>query len=508
MDGAHILGAEFARAINKKYGIKPNDVVSIVAKDKVTDTPGFPSLHLLITDGALLDVSEVASGLIGGVPIITLDKADGETTTLEDLLRQVQPGVATFDLNSHEDAEAHDAFINRTSGSTGTMKSVLISHGHYIAALEGTLRTIPSSTDPSKDVWLASSSLGYLINAKLFMSLNILLGIPVVLMPEPLDETSASIIKRHLITFILIFPPLVAKLAKSNLDPEDVSSIKWLLSAGAVVPENLRRAISTKFPTVELTLEWGTTETMLIAIQISDAVSRRPGSSGTLVNGMQARVISTQTGQDLGPNEPGEILVRNSLARFRGYKDNVEANREFDEDGWFHTGDYGYIDEDCNVYIVDRLKELLRVGDGYGSRISASELENIIFEHPAVHTVVVVGIWDDISATELPTAFVVPQHQYLDRPGSDLAREIEQFVATKLTGLKSLTGGVYFVDSHPTTGFKINRRALKTLNRDPVSRRVVWEDELNKVGCFVPQGGTGDGSVTPIVLPAGQLITS
>lgn len=433
---------------------------------------------LLITDGALLRVAENASFMAGGVPIITLDTADAETTRLEDLLLQALPSESTFELKSHEEAEAHDAFINRTSGSTGNMKSVLISHSHYIATLEATWRTVPTSTDPANDVWLASSSLGFLINAKLFMSLNILLGIPVVIMPEPLDEGSVSVIKRHHITFILVFPPLVAKLAKSNLNPKDVESIKWLLSAGATIPENLRQAMSTQFPTVDLTLEWGTSETMLIAIQTSDPVSRQIGSSGILVNGIQARVICTETGKELGPNQRGELLVKNSLARYRGYKDNEEANREFDQDGYFHTGDYGYIDEDRNVYIIDRLKELLRVGDGYGSRISVSELENTVFEHPAVSSAVVVGIWDENTATQHPTAFVVPMKGFQDRVGRGLAEEIEAFVSTKLTGLRRLSGGVYFTDSYPTTGFKINRRALKALPRDERERVVRQSDRI------------------------------
>ncbi|KAG8426772.1 hypothetical protein J3459_007820 [Metarhizium acridum] len=478
----------FARAIKKKYGIQypiaffgalaAGATVALIPHQKdlsAEDVAGRLSQSkskLLITDGALLHIAETASGLVGGVPIITLDNADNETANLQDLLSQALPSESTFELKSHKEAEEHDAFINRTSGSTGNMKSVLVSHSHYIATLEATWRTVPVSTDPERDVWLTSSSLGFLINAKLFMSLNILLGIPVVIMPEPLDEESISVIQRHQITFILVFPPLVAKLAKSNLNPKEVESIKWLLSAGATIPENLRQALATRFPKVDLTLEWGTSETMLIAIQTSDPVTRKAGSSGILVNGIQARVISTETGKELGASERGELLVRNSLARFRGYKDNDEANREFDQDGFFHTGDYGYIDEERNVYIIDRLKELLRVGDGYGSRISASELENAVFEHPAVSTAVVVGIWDENTATQHPTAFVVPLKNYQDRVGRALAEDIEAFISTKLTGLRRLSGGVYFIDSYPTTGFKINRRALKALPRDEVSRVV------------------------------------
>ncbi|KAH8688579.1 AMP-binding enzyme domain protein [Phaeosphaeriaceae sp. PMI808] len=499
----------FAVAIRKQYNIKPNDVVSIFAKNRIeypialfgslaagATIALIPYQHgmssedigarleqakskLLVTDSALLTLSEASSVLVGCVPIVTMDRADEHTMCLGDLLKSFPADQSVFQLDSHEGAEELDAFINRTSGSTGAMKSVVTSHSHYIAALEGTVRTVPANTDPNYDTWLASSSLGFMINAKLFMSLNILLGIPVVIMPEPLDETSVSVIKRHAITFILVFPPLVAKLAKAGFDPKGVISIKWLLSAGATIPDNLRQAMSEKFPGIDLTLEWGTSETMLIAIQTDEPKSRRRGSSGILVNGMQARVISTETGADLGPNKCGELLVRNSLARFQGYKDNEEANRDFDADGWFHTGDYGYIDEDRNVYIIDRLKELLRVGDGYGSRISVTDLENAVFEHPAVQTVVVVGLWSDATSTHHPTAFVILSAHYKESAGKALAEDIEAFASRKLTGLRKLTGGVYFIDAYPTTGFKINRRALKEMKKDSENRCVIKDsDEL------------------------------
>lgn len=344
------------------------------------------------------------------------------------------------------------------------MKSVITTHAHYIATLEATSRTVPPNTDPDQDQWLSSISLGFFINAKLHMSLNVLLGIPVVLMNKPLDAESISIINRHSISFLFLTPPIAAKLATADIPASHVSSVKWLLTAGAPMHSKLRDAVSAKFSGVHLSLEWGTTETMLIAIQTDDAESRRPGSSGQLVSGVQAKVIDTESGDELGPREEGELLVRNALARFAGYKDDDVANRaSFDPDGWFHTGDYGFLDEQCNVYIIDRLKELLRVGDGYGSHVSAAELEAVLFAHPAVASVVVVGVPDG-THTDKPTAFVVLQPAFQSQAGRPLAEEIERFAAArKLIGLKSLTGGVYFVPKYPTVGFKVDRKMLKEM---------------------------------------------
>ena len=428
--------------------------------------------RLLITDTGTLSMAESSSVLIGCIPIITMDQADQLVTCMDELVEKGDASATHFELRTPEEAESYNAFINRTSGSTGTMKSVITTHAHYIATMEATKRTVPENTDPDHDQWLSSLSLGFFINAKLHMSLNILLGIPVVLMDQPLKESSIAVIKRHSISFLFLTPPIAAELARAEVAPSSVKTIKWLLSAGAPMHTKLREAVSAKFSGTHLTLEWATTETMLIAIQVDDS-SRRPGSSGTLVSGTQAKVIEATTGQELGPNEEGELLVRSVLTRYAGYKDNELANRVFDSEGWFHTGDCGYLDKDCNVYIIDRLKELIRVGDGYGSHVSAAELETVVFEHPSVARVVVVGIQDDESQMDRPTAFVVLRSEYQSRDGRELAKEIQRFAASKLTGLKSLSGGVRFLPEYPTVGFKVDRKALKSYGRRQVLNKMV-----------------------------------
>lgn len=502
----------FADSIVRAYEIKPNDVVAILARDKIQYPVAFfgsmatgatiapipiqtgmtaedvagrlyqAKAKLLITDAKTLPLAEGASVLAGCIRIVSMDRADRCTTCMEDLLEKGDPCVSHFELKSLKEAECHNAFVNRTSGSTGAMKSVITTHAHYIATMEATAKTVPENTDPNHDQWLSSLSLGFFINAKLHMSLNILLGIPVVLTDKPLDESSISVINRHSISFLFLTPPIAARLAKIDVSHSDVKTIKWLLTAGAPMHTKLREAVSAKFSGLDLTLEWATTETMLIAIQMDES-SRRPGSSGTLVNGMQAKVIDTERGDELGAHEEGELLVRNVLTHFAGYAENEAANQaSFDDQGWFHTGDYGYLDEDSNVYIIDRLKELLRVGDGYGSHVSAAELEAALFEHPSVARVVVVGIRDEDTQMDEPTAFIVLKPEYQSRAGEELARQIEMFAASKLTGLKRLVGGVRFLPEYPTVGFKIDRKALKECGKRQMSEAAfVAKDGLFEV---------------------------
>ena len=387
---------------------------------------------MLITDASTLSMAEEASVLAGCVSLITLDQADQHTNCMEDLIKGGDPSVSPFEITTSQEAESHNAFINRTSGSTRKMKSIITTHAHYIATLEATRRTVPSSTDPDQDQWLSSLSLGFFINAKLHMSLNVLLGIPVVLMNKPFDEESIPVVKRHSIPFIFLTPPIAAKLARSDLSTLDTTRVKWLLTAGAPMHTKLREAIPAKF-CMHLTFECATSEMMLIAIQV-DEESRRPGSSGTLVAGVQAKVIDTESGDELGQSEEGELLVRNSLAHVAGYKDDETASQAFDSEDWFYIGDYSFLDDHGNVFMIDRLKELLRAGDGYGSHVSASELETVVFEHPSVASVIVVEIHNDHTQTDEPTTFVLPRPEFQAKACRELAEEIGGFSARMPAG--------------------------------------------------------------------------
>jgi 4-coumarate--CoA ligase len=108
------------------------------------------------------------------------------------------------------------------------------------------------------------------------------------------------------------------------------------------------------------------------------------------------------------------------------------------------------------------MKELIRVGSGYGVHISATELESVIFEHPAVAEVIVTGVPNVSLGRELPTAFIILSMEWQDRRAEALL-SLQQWVDQCLVGLQSLTGGIVLLDKFPLVGFKINRRALKSL---------------------------------------------
>lgn len=147
---------------------------------------------------------------------------------------------------------------------------------------------------------------------------------------------------------------------------------------------------------------YGMTE-LSIVISLTDRDMKKPDSVGYLVPGASCKVIDPKTSDSLGPRKIGELCFSGGHVML-GYRNDRKATEEtIDKDGWLHTGDLGYYDEDGDLFIVDRLKELIKYK---GFQVSPSEIESLLLSHPAVSDAAVVGK-PDPDAGELPVAFVV-----------------------------------------------------------------------------------------------------
>ena len=138
----------------------------------------------------------------------------------------------------------------------------------------------------------------------------------------------------------------------------------------------------------------------------------------------------------------------------KGYYQNQEANNEAFVEGWFKTGDVIVYDEDGDIFIVDRIKDMIKVK---GYQVSPTELEDEIRKAPGVADVAVIGVKDDI-AGEVPKAFIVPASKEVSQ------QEVEEFLTSRLAKYKQLKGGVVFLDALPKspTG-KVLRKELRLL---------------------------------------------
>jgi acyl-CoA synthetase (AMP-forming)/AMP-acid ligase II len=205
-------------------------------------------------------------------------------------------------------------------------------------------------------------------------------------------------------THLYLVPPIVLALAKHPLvDRYDLSSVRRINSGAAPLDAGVQRAVAARLRT-GVSQGYGMTETSLaISITADAELHPREGASGRLLPNMQARIVDAASGALLGPGQDGEIVVRGPNV-MQGYLHDAAATAAcLDAEGWLRTGDIGHIDGEGYVYVVDRVKELIKYK---GMQVAPSELEGVLLAHPAVADAAVIPSPDE-EAGEIPKAFIV-----------------------------------------------------------------------------------------------------
>lgn len=161
-------------------------------------------------------------------------------------------------------------------------------------------------------------------------------------------------------------------------------------------------------------------------------------------------------GDEVPQGEQGELWIKGPNV-FKGYYQNPKATAEsITHDGWYKTGDVGFIDEDQNIFITDRVKELIKYN---GFQVAPAQLEGLLLSHPAVNDVAVIGIYSEERATELPRAYIVLASGYEE--SQHLKDELTAWLSAKVAPYKQLRGGICFIKEIPkSTAGKVLRRVL------------------------------------------------
>jgi acyl-CoA synthetase (AMP-forming)/AMP-acid ligase II len=260
------------------------------------------------------------------------------------------------------------------------------------------------------------------------------------------------------VTLLTGAPPLLRALAE-HPPARDLSSLELVLAGGAPLPPAVQDGVERRLPHAVVGQGWGMTETTVGAAVPDRRRGSLAGSVGRALPNTSLRVVDPVSGRDLGPGEDGELCVSGPQL-MAGYRNRPDATAAMiDADGWLHTGDLGHIDAGGNVFVVDRLKELIKVS---GYQVAPAELEALLVTHPAVADAAVIGRPDDRRG-EVPVAIVVPRGE-LD------ADALLDWVAARVAPYKRLRE-VRVAEALPRSpAGKLLRRALIDQDRAPACK--------------------------------------
>jgi acyl-CoA synthetase (AMP-forming)/AMP-acid ligase II len=335
-----------------------------------------------------------------------------------------------------------------SSGTTGLSKGVMLSHRNCVANLVQSLAAIPVTED---EAFVAVLPFFHIYGMQVLMNLGLTAGATIVTMPRFDLEQFLSLHQEHKLTRAFVAPPMVVALAKHPLvDNYDLSSLKTIFSGAAPLSAELAIECGERLG-CEVVQGYGMTELSPVT-HATPPGKFKPGSAGMTVPNTSVRIVDPGSGDDLDLDQDGEVWISGPQV-MKGYLNNDAATAAtIDHDGWLHTGDIGHMDADGHLYVVDRLKELIKYK---GFQVPPAELEALLLTHPKVADAAVIGLPDD-EAGEVPAAYVV-----LKAGQEATAEEIQQFVAGQVASYKQIRR-VTFVDAVPKSASgKILRRVLR-----------------------------------------------
>jgi long-chain acyl-CoA synthetase len=339
------------------------------------------------------------------------------------------------------------AVILYTSGTTGTPKGAELTHDSLRTNCEVTAKTLAQLTPD--DVILGALPLFHSFGQTCGLNAAVSGGACLSMIPRFDPVKALEIIQRDGITVFEGVPTMYhAILNVPSREDYDVSSLRLCISGGSAMPVEVMRGFEKAFDCKVLE-GYGLSETSPVASFNHPDRDRKPGSIGTPIQGVEMRVIDDD-GDEVAQGGVGEIAIRGHNV-MKGYWNRPDATAEvLDDDGWFRTGDMATVDDDGYFFIVDRKKDMIIRG---GYNVYPREIEEVLYEHPAVSEAAVIGVPDDAMGEEVGAAVVLKADA-----GAD---DIRAFVKDRVAAYK-YPRVVWFLDELPKgpTG-KILKREIK-----------------------------------------------
>ncbi|XP_076248734.1 luciferin 4-monooxygenase [Calliopsis andreniformis] len=393
---------------------------------------------------------------------VVLEAAKIETFPIKVVCFGDYPGAIPFSevLNSHDnsavenfqcteiDDHLHPATVFFSSGTTGLPKGVQLPHLSWLHILEGKDVLSFNNLTP---LWFSSL---YWISGTLLSMKSLGACTKKIIGGDYDEKTACEIIEKYKVTWLMLGTSMANRFARyTDLKNYDLSSLKYMLIGGASMKQESEKVLRKSVPNTSIVQAYGMTELGgICTVQLPDSTN---GSCGVVLANCEIKIIDPETQKTLGPNQTGELCAK-TPTMMTGYYKNPEATKSIiDKEGWIHSGDLAYYNEKGEIFIIDRLKEMIKYR---GHQITPTEIESLLHTHPAVLEVAVIGVphpTDD----EHPVAFIskVPNKEVK-------AQEIINLVETNLMDHCKLRGGVHFMASLPhTPSGKIARKELKAI---------------------------------------------
>jgi fatty-acyl-CoA synthase len=341
------------------------------------------------------------------------------------------------------------AQIVYTSGTTAAPKGAMMTHKAILSQYYSCIIDLEYS---AADRSLAALPLYHTAQMHAFTMPQILVGARTLLIEAPLPDTVLNLIERQRITSFFAPPTVwISLLRHPDFSGHDLTSLEKIYYGASIMPLPVLQELRQRLPAARPFQAYGQTEIAPLATVLRpEEHDARPTSCGRPVLNVETRVVYPDM-NDVPPGTHGEIVHR-SPQLLTGYWEKPAETAEAFAGGWFHSGDIGYFDEEGYLYIVDRIRDVINTG---GVLVASREVEEVLFTHPAVSEVAVVGLPDD-KWIEAVTAFVVL------RPGHSVDEATLQSHARGSLAAYKLPKKVLFVDNLPrNTAGKLLKRELR-----------------------------------------------
>ncbi|XP_055850186.1 uncharacterized protein LOC129914807 [Episyrphus balteatus] len=384
--------------------------------------------------------------------------SSSDATSLNELVNSKKfvsyPDFEPPSVNKNENV----ALIVCSSGTTGMPKGVQLTQMNILTTLDAQFE--PDAISLS-DIAVLSVIPWFHAFGCISLILTCCMDTTMVFLPKFEEKVFLGAIQKYKVVLAFMVPPLMVFLAKHPIvDQYDLSSLLVLISGAAPLSKETEDTIKQRIGVPFIRQGYGLSESTL-SLLVQNDTHCKPGSVGALKRGIYAKVLDTETGATLGPNQRGELCFKGECI-MKGYVGDKKSTETIIKDGWLHTGDIGYFDDDFEFFIVDRIKELIKYK---AFQVPPAEIEALLLTHKKIKDAAVVGKPDE-ACGELPFAFVVKQANV-----ELTEEEVLKYVADNASPAKRLRGGVRFVDEIPKNASgKILRRVLRDMLNKPKSK--------------------------------------